>query len=462
MTVRHWSFVLQWSRVGINAALFLIATRFLSLAEIGAFATAFAPIRMTQGLHKAGICESVIILGRSQRRLDALFAVSVTSGLAVAMLLAALAIILHAPTLLALSAIPLLNGLGAVSEGILRQSLRLRALALRTMASQLVAATLALGLLFHGAGLWALVAFALANATLTAALSLHLARWRPMTLPRWRYQRLILPRTSQIAARDFLGGTLIPLAQLAVGLGLGLPAAGAFQIATRVLSLIDALALSPLRFIALPQLHGLRGSAFRAALGNQLRLTATVSVWIWAGTCIAAPQILALLTGPTHATATAPILIALSGFGLIPALAMPINQALTAQGHTRLMLARAALLLTLGALCVLPAMWFSPRMVAAALSIAALITTLWHLTHALPRLDLTLRDLSPICAPLAAGTLMLGLFALLPPLPLAAQIAIGSALYAVALTRPANWNTCLLYTSPSPRDVEESRMPSSA
>ena len=25
-----------------------------------------------------------------------------------------------------------------------------------------------------------------------------------------------------------------------------------------------------------------------------------------------------------------------------------------------------------------------------------------------------------------------------------------------------NWYTCLLYTSPSPRDVEESRMPSSA
>ena len=26
----------------------------------------------------------------------------------------------------------------------------------------------------------------------------------------------------------------------------------------------------------------------------------------------------------------------------------------------------------------------------------------------------------------------------------------------------APWNSCLLYTSPSPRDVEESRMPSSA
>ena len=29
-------------------------------------------------------------------------------------------------------------------------------------------------------------------------------------------------------------------------------------------------------------------------------------------------------------------------------------------------------------------------------------------------------------------------------------------------TRPNDLSTCLLYTSPSPRDVEESRMPSSA
>ena len=28
--------------------------------------------------------------------------------------------------------------------------------------------------------------------------------------------------------------------------------------------------------------------------------------------------------------------------------------------------------------------------------------------------------------------------------------------------RTIDWNVCLLYTSPSPRDVEESRMPSSA
>lgn len=433
MSTRWWSFVLQWSRVGINAALFLIATRFLTLAEIGAFATAFAPIRMTQGLHKAGICESVIILGRSQRRQDALFAISLVTGLIITLTLAAIAVTAQAPLLLALSMIPLIHGIGAVSEGILRQSLRLRALALRTLASQSAAAALALWMLLHGAGAWALVGFAVANATLTAGLSLHLARWRPATLPAWRYQALIWPKTAQIAARDFLTAALIPLTQLAVGLALGLPAAGAFQIATRVLSLIDALTLAPLRFIALPQL---RGPHFRSALADHLRLSASLAVWIWAGTCVAAPQVLALLIGPEHAATAAPVLVGLGGFGLLSALTMPIHQALTAQGHTGLMLKRAAMLLALGAICTLPALAFSATSVAVALSTAALLTTLWLLTRALPRLCLGLRDLSPLCAPLFAGTLMLGAFALTPPLPMFIKIALGSTLYIAILLPP--------------------------
>ena len=115
---------------------------------------------------------------------------------------------------------------------------------------------------------------------------------------------------------------------------------------------------------------------------------------------------------------------------------MPIHQALTAQGHTGLMLKRAAMLIALGALCTLPALAFSATSVAVALSSAALLTTLWHLTRALPRLGLGLRDLSPLCAPLFAGTLMLGAFALTPPLPLFIEIALGSTLYIAILLPP--------------------------
>ena len=68
MTHGAWSFVLSWSRVGINAALFLAATRVLTLAEIGMFATAFAPIRLLQAVQKAGVSDAVVLFGDKGRR----------------------------------------------------------------------------------------------------------------------------------------------------------------------------------------------------------------------------------------------------------------------------------------------------------------------------------------------------------------------------------------------------------
>jgi len=434
MSPRFWSFILQWARVGINAGLFLIAARFLTLAEIGAFATAIAPIRLTQGLHKAGIGESVIILAPRQRRQDALFALSLGSGIALSLAFAALGIALTAPLLIALSAVPLLNSIGAVSEGILRQRLHLRALALRTVASQSIAAALALWMLWNGTGPWALVAFALTHAAINAALSYRLAAWRPQSLPDWRYQRLISRLVIEISARDLLNAALFPLLQLATAIAFGLPAAGAFQIATRILTLIEALTLSPLRFIALPQLRQLPAPQRAAALPEHLRLTATLSLWVWAATLLTGPQVLTLLIGPTPSEAATTILLALVGFGLLSALLMPVNQALIAAGHTRLMLHRAALLLTLtSALAVLAP---TPTALAASVSLAALLTALWHLTRALPLLGLPLSALSPLATPLCAAATVVLLFALLPPLPASVQFPLESALFAGLLLIP--------------------------
>ncbi|NUH66498.1 oligosaccharide flippase family protein [Sulfitobacter sp. S0837] len=434
MSPRFWSFALQWSRVGINAGLFLIAARFLTLAEIGAFATAYAPIRLTQGLHKAGIGESVIILAPRQLRQDALFALSLGSGTALTCCFAGIGFVFNAPLLIALSAVPLLHGISAVSEGILRKRLHLRALALRTMISQSLAASLALWLLSNESGAWALVGFTLCHAALTTALSWHSAAWRPKSRPNWQYQRLLSGLVIEIAARDLLNTALFPLMQLLTALIFGLPAAGAFQIAARMLSLIEALTLSPLRFLALPQLRRLSVRQRAAALPDHLRLTAAFSLWVWSATLLAAPHTLPLLIGPSPAEAAIPILTALAGFGLLSALLMPINQALIAAGHTRLMLHRALLLV--GLTCALTPFGQSPTALSAAISLAALLTALWLLPRALPRLGLSLAALSPLIAPLCAAATVAALFALLPPLPVPVQLTLGSALYGGLLLIP--------------------------
>ena len=429
MSTRLWSFVLSWSRVAINAALFLAATRVLTLVEIGLFATAFAPIRLTQGLHKAGISDAAIVL-RRPRRLDALFMLSLSSGALITALLAVLGV-MFSPLLLALSVIPLINGLGAVAEGVLRQRLALRALALRTLAAQSIAATIALWMLATDWGVWALVVFALFNTVLTCALSLYLANWWPKSLPKWRYQSLIWPKTAEISGRVLLSTSQMPLAQLAIGLALGPVAAGAFQIATRMLELIEALTLSPSRYIALPQLSS--SNDLHAELQAHIKRCATLSVWVWGGTLVAAPEILTLAVAKSHAPAVVPVLRSLIALGLLNALLMPLTQALTARGYTTLVLKRSVLSLTLSAAFVAPTLDLSVTTAAAALSLAALATSVWFTNRALETLSLSTADLASVSVPLLAGTTMCVLLFLCPPLPLLSQIVLGTTIYLTLL-----------------------------
>ncbi|MEM8654403.1 MAG: oligosaccharide flippase family protein [Pseudomonadota bacterium] len=424
MTARAWSFVLSWSRVGINALLFIVAARALGLEALGLFAIAFAPIRLVQGLHKAGIGDAVIVLDPDKRA--ALFTLSLLGGLGFTALFATLGAI-FSPLLLALSVIPLCHSLGAVAEGVLRQSLAIRALALRTLVIQSGAAGLALSLLASGAGPWALVAFAIANATLTALVSLRLARWRPQVAA-LSSLRTIWPTAAPLLGRVLLTTGQIPLAQLAIGLALGPVAAGAFQIASRMLDLIEAVTTSPLRYIALPQLR--TTGNLSDGLRQHLHRSALLGAWIWGGTAMATLPLLALAVGPAQALAAAPVLQALCGAGLLTALTMPLVQALTAQGHLALVLKREAATLGLSILLILPALTVSATTSAVALTTAALLANLWFVRHALGAFALPLATLAPTVPPLLAATAMCALLQTLPPTSLAMQILAGTSLYA--------------------------------
>ena len=64
-----WSGVLQWARVGINAVVFLILSRFLSLAELGAVAAAQAPVLVLQGILTVTLPNGVGLPGYVVRRI---------------------------------------------------------------------------------------------------------------------------------------------------------------------------------------------------------------------------------------------------------------------------------------------------------------------------------------------------------------------------------------------------------
>ena len=448
-----WATVLQWSRLGTNALVFLLMARFLSLAEIGAFATAIAPVRLLQVLHRTGIADSVIIAHRrGPDALNALFVWSVILGVAVTCLLVGAAPLIDVMTggdlsvgamILVLSALPLLSGLAAVPEGLLRQRLAIKALALRTLASQIIAAAVCFAAAALGAGAWTLVLFALTNGTLAMALAVGMAGWRPTAWPRRQALRAAAPDVALIAGRDLVNGAVQPLLQLAVGLCLGLSAAGAFQIAQRFISLLDSMALSPIRYLALPKFARLSSAALPGAVVSGLRLAALVTAYIYLGAFAAAPQILTLFVGADHAEASAALLRLFCLIGLLGALAVILTQALTATGATRLVFLRSAALFVLTALIAAPALTMSAEATATAAVAAALIVliALYHIAP--PVLHLSRGDaLGAIGPALIAGTIMSAavitatatfLTPLSAALLLPAQIAFGTAVYTALL-----------------------------
>ena len=358
-----WAILLQWSRLGLSAAIFLLAARLLPLAEIGAFATAFALPKLLQTLHKAGVCELRITAEAPDRPI---FLLSLATGLAAALLCLAATAVLPAdsrPHLLALTALPLLNALAAPSEGALRRALRLHALALRTLAAQGLAAGLTLFGLMQGWGAWSLTGFALANAGLNAAFSLVLA---PPRLTARGPALPLIPELARLTLRPLLNAATFPTVQFLIGLALGLPAAGAFQIAARLVELVDTLALAPLRYLALPRFKAMVGTAgFAAKLRQSVWRVALIVAVVYPATAALAPAVLPLL-GPEKAQAALPLLPPLLLTGALSAVLMPLIQALVALGQSGLPLRLAAVNFGLSLTLLLPvlthpqALWALP------------------------------------------------------------------------------------------------------
>lgn len=442
MSTLAWSVILQWSRVAVGAVVFLAAARFLTLAEIGIFATAFAPARLLQVVHRSGVVDAGILDPGSDRSGPAIFAVSLMSGMILCAGMIAAAMALAGPVgqvMAPLAAVALIGGIAAPSEARLRRSLRIRALALRTLVSHGAAAAVALWLLGAGAGVWSLVAFSLGNAALAAIIAVALAPAWPARFPRWRDCRRVLPAIVSISVREGANSAMLPVLQMAVGLWLGLPAAGAFQIAARLAALIDALAIAPIRYLALPRFRRLaEAGQLPAAAAGALRQTAGLAFLVYPGVLAAAPQVLTLTIGGRHAEQVAPLVPCFLAFGLIGALAMPVNQALTAMGELRLPLGRALATSALALALSVPGLTHSVALTAAALPAAGFCVGAVYLRAAAPRLGLGAGGLCQCLLPAGLAGLAMLLAVIwagthMPPGPAAGVLlikaCIGVAIY---------------------------------
>ncbi|WP_340110471.1 oligosaccharide flippase family protein [Pikeienuella sp. HZG-20] len=317
-----WSIILQWSRFGLNTVVFLILARWLSLAEIGAFAVAFAPVNLLQLVQRAGVSETVVqgpeAPGSST---DTIFWMSTGFGLVMSVCVFgfsfAIAPIMESAEsetyLAAMAVIPALIGAAAVPEGLLRRRMEIRTLAIRTTASLTIAGLVAIWLGYAGYGGWALTAFAIVNAAVSSVLVMMLVRWTPAGGPRLEDARKALPVVAAISGRSLANQAAMPLLQLMVGAGLGPAAAGAFQIAQRLASLAATATLTPLRFATLPVFVRVRDDAdrLRRTVVKTAGLISFVSAPIYFGLLAVAPVLVPLAVGEANGPPSVPVLQAL-------------------------------------------------------------------------------------------------------------------------------------------------------
>ena len=339
LTGLGWSTLLQWTRLAGGALVFLVAARFLSLAEFGIFAAAFAPVRVAQMGLRGALVDAAAIAAKRPASQRALRYVALGMGGLASLSICAAGLMIAdtvGQAMTALALVPFAQAIGAVPEGRLRAALKLRALAHRTGVTFAVSGALTLWLLGQGAGLWALVTFAVATPCLSSVLACAMVRNRPIGKPNARDIQDALRRVLPLVGRDAIAAAPLPLAQAMLAAFVGLPAAGAFQLASRLAGVLDGLAIAPLRYFALPTLR-----KSPQAFWPVFRLAAGIALLVFPAAFVLSPWALPLVVGADHAPFVQPLVLPFCLWGGVTALSMPFVQRAAVQGVTHLAVIRA-------------------------------------------------------------------------------------------------------------------------
>lgn len=350
-----WSVVLQWSRVGSNAVVFIILSRWLTLSEIGAVAAAQAPFILIQSL-QLSVFPDIVIQERDadQRSLSTLGLLAIGSAVVLSLiaLIGLVAINLASPGAVdlryaaAFSLTPVLWGASSIPAGLLRQSLDVKALAARTSIASLLAGLVAISMGVAGLGGWALITFSLVNAGLSLVLTLRAAHWVPAMTFDLAYAVGINAKIWALVGRYGFSAMVVPLLQLVTAVQLGHAAAGALQVAFRVYSMVETLLIVPFKYLILPVLARTvrEGGDIMPQLIRAISLGAVVFVPTYIGILAGAPLALPIVLGETNGAAAAPALQFLSLFGLSFVVTSVVNHALVANGEVATVFRRSAIM----------------------------------------------------------------------------------------------------------------------
>lgn len=251
-----------WSLLGNSAyqlsglIIFIILSRLLSPVDFGTAALAIIFVELSNVFVRYGLVEVVV---RNIKSADSMiendaFMATFLLGLVFSLLLFFLAFSLEslfdAPglsiSLQFLSAVPLMQGLSTVPEGILRREFKFKALAIRLLCSSIFAGGVAIYLAYNDFGFYSLILQKIISTIILLILVWKSVNWRPTV--EFSYVNLIevLKQGQPIVLSSLIGQGIFRFIELIVGYFLGVAVLGYLKIASKLLDAIVQFTIKPI------------------------------------------------------------------------------------------------------------------------------------------------------------------------------------------------------------------------
>lgn len=371
-----------WSSVQIiveQASLFLIfvvLARLLDPATFGVVALAVIFSELGKVIASNGLAAAVIQTpDLDEAAADAAFWVNFMVAILIGLIMVACAFPVSmvmkqtalANALVALAIVPTITSMGAIHAARNIRGFGYKALALRTLAANILGGSVAILLAFHGHGIWALIAQRLIAESVLTIASWLIFPWMPRARLNVSHHRKMLMMGAHVTMTNVvftLGGRMHELVMTAFG---AFTAVGLLRIGFRLIEITQQFTIRPITSVALPVLARLAHD--RDLLQKQyLTLQSAIAMTsfpIFFGFALTADFVVPFVFGP-HWGDAVPVVQVLAFLSMPMSIAHMATPVLNAVGKPQISFRIAIIQLMLGTLVCVIAAPFGVRWVAVA------------------------------------------------------------------------------------------------
>ncbi len=459
-----WSVVERWGNQAIGLAIFVVLSRQLDAAAFGLVALAGVVIEFARMFVDQGFSEAVVQRGELDREhLDTAFWTGLATGVLLACGCVALAEPIAAafdeprlaPVLRWLSVSFVIGGLSSTQQALLMRSLRFKQIAIRTLAAEVGAGTVAISMALAGYGVWSLVGQSIAAGVCGVIALWSVTEWRPGLGFRWRHFRELSRFGASIVGYKALNLGNQRADSFLIGSFLGTTALGYYTVAWRAFHAITRILTSAMNQVAFPVFSRMQADRerMRRAYSEATQLTALLTFPAFFGLAALAPIIVPAVFGEQWAPSV-PVMRVLAGVGLLQTFTHFNGSVIKAVGKPSWRLGLAVIQLVMSAGAILLAVRYGITAVAVAtvtVGFALYPAGFWMVRRLIgvetaAYLKLFAAPLlgSALCAAAALGVSHLAREAA-APLRIGAGVGAGAVTYALAirLLAPELWRRAL-------------------